>query len=306
MDDPGVISFSLESLSKMHLVPDGDFYSFHGYYFARIDTDLDNKIEMFKYPCRINAYIALQCIGGSVEIISNLKRYKIDKDCMFISMPQDIIQLCEWNECKINIITFDDDFARKANMSYSTVYSTFLGIQKHPWVKLSESEANCLSETFISLKKEIELFDGKKYYDEIVMSCINLTVLKACSFISSYLESQTENDEAVNKRSEEYYARFMALLNQYAKRERSIGFYASKLYITPKYMTSLIKKTSGRSAMEWIDAYVIMEAKNLLRYSGMSIQEIAEYLNFSNQSFFAQYFKRHSGYTPSGYKGETE
>jgi AraC-like DNA-binding protein len=67
-------------------------------------------------------------------------------------------------------------------------------------------------------------------------------------------------------------------------------------------MTTLIKKTSGRSAMDWINDYVIMEAKNLLRYSEMSIQEISEYLNFSNQSFFAQYFKRVTGCSPSDYR----
>jgi AraC-like DNA-binding protein len=94
----------------------------------------------------------------------------------------------------------------------------------------------------------------------------------------------------------------MTLLNQHFKYERSIEFYASKLCVTPKYMTTLIKKTSGKSAMEWINEYVVMEAKHLLKYSDMSIQEISDYLNFSNQSFFAQYFKRFSDYSPSNYR----
>jgi len=71
-------------------------------------------------------------------------------------------------------------------------------------------------------------------------------------------------------------------------------------------MTTLIKKASSKSAMEWINDCVIMEAKNLLKYSEMSIQEISEYLNFSNQSFFSQYFKRISGHTPSEYRAQSQ
>ena len=76
---------------------------------------------------------------------------------------------------------------------------------------------------------------------------------------------------------------------------------AERLHITPKYLSSVIKEVSGKSA-EWIDQYVILEAKALLRYSGLSIQEIAYELNFSTQSFFGKYFKHHTGISPSAYK----
>lgn len=78
----------------------------------------------------------------------------------------------------------------------------------------------------------------------------------------------------------------MKLLTKYHKRERSMGFYAEQLHITPKYLSSIIKEVSGRSAAEWIDRYVILEAKALLRYSGLSIQEIAYELNFQPNLFW--------------------
>ncbi len=81
-----------------------------------------------------------------------------------------------------------------------------------------------------------------------------------------------------------------------------MGFYAAQLNLTPKYLSTLIRQTSGRTASEWIDDYVILEAKNLLKYSTMSVQEIAYSLNFPNQSFFGKYFKNHTGQTPSGYR----
>jgi len=306
MEDKGFISFSLESLDKMHFIPEESYISYRGCFFTRIDSDLDKKIDIFRFPCRINAYIALQCIEGSVEIISNLKHYRIEKNCLFVSMPKDIIQLCEWNGCKLYIIAFDGDFIRKSNIDFNSMLSLNIGIQKHPCIEITQVEAGNLEETFFSLKRDLDAFERRDYYDEIIMSYLNLITYKACSFINRYLETQSPDIELFNKRGEEYYNKFMTLLNQYFKQERSIGFYASKLYITPKYMTSLIKKTSGRSAMEWINDYVIMEAKNLLKYSDMNIQEISEYLNFSNQSFFAQYFKRFYGSSPTDYRARPQ
>ena len=67
-------------------------------------------------------------------------------------------------------------------------------------------------------------------------------------------------------------------------------------------MSLIIKETSGRSAAEWIDAYVLTEAKTLLKFTTMSIQEVAYALNFSSQSFFGKYFKHLTGMSPSEYK----
>jgi len=306
MKDGNFISFSLESLGKMNLLSEEEYKSYLGYFLAQVDTKSDTKFEMFRYPCRIDAFIAILCVKGSVEIKSNFKHYKIEKNCLFVSMPKDIIQLSDWSECKVYLVAFDDDFIRKFNLNYNNVLSVFLGIQKNPCVGLSPQEATSLQETFFSLSKEMEIFKGKEYVNEIVMSYINLITYKACSYLSGYLQKGSKEPETGNRRSEEYFNKFMSLLKQNFKNERSLEFYAEKLYITPKYMTTLIKKASSKSAMEWINDCVIMEAKNLLKYSEMSIQEISEYLNFSNQSFFSQYFKRISGHTPSEYRAQSQ
>ena len=81
-----------------------------------------------------------------------------------------------------------------------------------------------------------------------------------------------------------------------------MSFYARQLNITPKYLSSVVKEVSGKTAAKWIDESVILEAKSLLKYSGMSIQEIAYCLNFPNQSFFGKYFRSHTGMTPSAYR----
>ena len=96
---------------------------------------------------------------------------------------------------------------------------------------------------------------------------------------------------------------FMSLVGEYHTTERGMAFYASRLGLTPKYLSKLIKQYSGRPAPEWIDSFVILEAKNMLKYSGFTIKEIVYNLNFPNPSVFYKYFKSHTGMTPSSGSG---
>lgn len=84
-----------------------------------------------------------------------------------------------------------------------------------------------------------------------------------------------------------------------------MGFYAEKLHITPKYLSTVIKQNTGKSVNDWIDDYVILEAKALLKSSRMTIQQISDELNFVDQSAFGKYFKRIEGMSPKDYKNST-
>ena len=94
----------------------------------------------------------------------------------------------------------------------------------------------------------------------------------------------------------------MRVVMENYKQERSVSFYADKLCVTAKYLSLVVKNVSGKSAGDWIDEYVILEAKALLKSSNMTIQEIADVLNFANQSFFGKYFKHHTGVSPKEYR----
>ncbi len=99
-----------------------------------------------------------------------------------------------------------------------------------------------------------------------------------------------------------YVHEFIQLVHEYHRSERTVAFYADKLFISPKYLSLIIKETLGRSAAEIIDDYVILEAKNLLRFSGKNIQQVSYELNFPNQSSFGKYFKHLTGFSPSEYQ----
>lgn len=103
-------------------------------------------------------------------------------------------------------------------------------------------------------------------------------------------------------RSDEYFTRFMKLLAVHYREEREVAFYASKLCVTPKYFTAMVKKASGKTPAKWIEEAVMEEINYLLKNSTVSIKEIAYQLNFANLSFFGKYVKRHLGLSPHHYR----
>lgn len=103
-------------------------------------------------------------------------------------------------------------------------------------------------------------------------------------------------------RKEQIYREFLRLLEKHFREERSISFYAGQLFLTPKYLSTVIKEVSGKHGSQWIDEYVVLEAKALLRQGRYSVKQIADMLNFPSQSMFGRFFKKMTGMSPKKYK----
>lgn len=96
--------------------------------------------------------------------------------------------------------------------------------------------------------------------------------------------------------------KFIVMVQQNFRKERFLDFYASKMDVTTKHLSRTIKELTGFSAVEWIDRYVILEAKVLLKSTNLTIQQISDELNFGSQSFFGKYFKKHTGVSPKKFR----
>lgn len=108
--------------------------------------------------------------------------------------------------------------------------------------------------------------------------------------------------DATQKTSGRLTEKFISLVQLNFKKERFLEFYADKLEVSTKHLSRTVKETTGSTAVNWIDRFVILEAKVLLKSSTMSIQQIADELNFNSQSFFGKYFKKHTGRSPKDFR----
>lgn len=118
-----------------------------------------------------------------------------------------------------------------------------------------------------------------------------------------YLQADNHRDEQLRpSRQEELFRRFITLVNEHCKTQRTTAFYANRLYLSPRYLSTVIRDVSGRTVVEWVNQAVILEAKVLLKHSDLLTYQIADELHFPNPSFFSKFFKRMTGMTPQEYQ----
>lgn len=118
---------------------------------------------------------------------------------------------------------------------------------------------------------------------------------------NSILLKHKQAREYRKPRQEEIFEKFINYIKQYCSLEHSVKFYADKLCISSQYLSKISKDISGRTANEWIDEFVFLEAKTLLAYTNLTIQEISINIGFADQSSFGKFFKRNSGLSPREY-----
>lgn len=154
--------------------------------------------------------------------------------------------------------------------------------------------------------KQFELF--KSYFDlihekstendvhtsEIVRSLIYIILNE----IDAIHHIQDINKPASTNRESVILSQFKRLLAKNFIQKRQVSFYAGKLHLTPKYFSTLIKQASGKTAGEWINEMLLLEAKVRLQNPESTIAQIAYDLNFSDPSHFGKFFKKHTGKSP--------
>ncbi len=121
----------------------------------------------------------------------------------------------------------------------------------------------------------------------------------------SILLKHDQSSETRKSRNEELFDKFMTYIKQYGSTEHTVMFYADKLCITPQYLSKISKDVTGRPACEWINEYLTMEAKTLLGKTNLTIQDVSFRMNFSDQSSFGKFFKKHTGVSPKEYVKKT-
>lgn len=268
-----------------------------------ITASSDSQMQVFRFPCRIEAFIIGVGTEGETSVSFNLHEFRLKKDSMFIFTPKNILQVNSQQYFKADVIAISPDFMRRINIDIKNMMPLFLKFVENPTLALTPEESRSMRGMIAQIERETRGPETHFSFD-IVSGLIAATIYKVGDIMYHYLAEHPEEQNNSHNRAEEYFKQFTHLLGEHFREERSVGFYARQLCITPKYLTTLIKRISGQSVSEWIDNYVILEAKTLLKYSTMSIQEIAYYLNFPNQSFFGSYFKRNTGMSPSQYKAQ--
>lgn len=248
-------------------------------------------------PFKIEFTMILFCLGGSMRIQLNLTEYELSKNCILLVQQGSIGQCLEISsDCKLVYFAFSKSYFVVDPLHGAIIMRKFL--MQQSMLRVTDEEMEEQMQIYRTLRRKIKQPDYH-YKRDLIMSYMQVLCCNACQLMIPYIEMQ---EAQVGNRKKQIYDKFMELLQQYYATERSIGFYADKMCITPKYLSQMVYAVSGRHAGDWIRDYVILEAKALLKSRKYTIQQISDMLNFANQSFFGVYFKKEVGCSPKAYQ----
>lgn len=264
-----------------------------------IDNDfilLENPIitPAFDFPFKLDVAVGIICMKGAMKGVINMTPYTFQSPCLVIILPGQILQYEYFSDDFSGLfIVMSKRFTERLNIQEKI--PLLFSIHDNPCTILNEKELEAIVKYYYLLQSAVRIKDNPFRF-EIVK---HLTMALFYGF--GYQHHKSPEDDKKSKQ-DILVGNFLDLIQAHYKEQRGMEFYADKLCLTPKYLSKVIKESSGKSANDWINDYVVLEAKALLKSTNMTIQQISDELNFPSQSFFGKYFKRYVGVSPKEYK----
>jgi AraC family transcriptional regulator, transcriptional activator of pobA len=270
-------------------------------YIDSIDDDiiLSDKMLLpteYLFPLKLDVTVSVICLCGRMKVKVNLKEQNIQSPGLLVVVSNQNVQFESVSDDFSGLfILMSDKYLGNLLSGPQERVPLFLSVYDNPWIPISEDDLNSLKKYYYMLQTEIRKTDNP-YRLETVKH------LTQAIFYGTGYHFFKVLDNGKKSKHELLMEEFLRLVNSHYKEQREVGFYADNLKLTPKYLSKVIFDNSGKSANDWINEYVILEAKALLKSTNMNIQQISDFLNFPSQSFFGKFFKRHVGLSPKEYK----
>ena len=265
--------------------------------------------DKFSKPIRLVGNVMVFCVKGSVHMSVNLNEYDVKEGCLVVLTDQDIVKVEKGSDDDIRnlhwvVIAMSQNFLTNFRVDFRKILSEGVALIETPVLHLDQNIRGYF-EDYLKLIGKLANSELPMYKDAVRSLISSMVSIAAGQWIADINRLRDEKVVKLNSRSEHKtltFRQFIKLVSENYTQQRQVIFYADQLCMSPKYLSKLVKDVSGKSAPEWIDSYVLLEAKHLLKYSDMPIKEIVFRLNFSNQTVFYKYFKAHTGMTPTDYR----
>ena len=242
------------------------------------------------------------CTNGKVQAQMNSQTMELHKNQIAI-VPQNVT---------VTDVMISPDFNLKAMFLTNRILQSFLRekmniwndmmyIHRHYVVTMDEDEILFYTHFYDMLTLAIVKGKDNPLHTDVIQSLLRSAILALCGAMKQKLSLAAVHQV---KTSDNHFQRFLDLLHSSEVKRHTVETYASELCISPKYLSALCKKNSGKTANEWITERVLEDIRYYLKQSDFSIKEICDRLGFPNPSFFGKYVKDHFGMTPLQFRGQ--
>lgn len=240
------------------------------------------------------------CTNGKCQLVINGKRYDVANGNLVICPPKAIIEdIMISPDFKCYVMALSYNGIQHTVQMNKRIWDIRLFLLKNPVINLQpvDQRLGSLYYQLISLKVA---HPGGMFHKDVMHALFECLFYELASVVQPLLDDAPE-DEAVTQ-GDLLYKRFMELLGKTEGRERSVKRLAAQLCVTPKYLSTATKSSSGKTALKWIHLVAIENIKRQLKFTDRSIKEIADDMRFPNLSFFGKFVRGHLGMSPSEYR----
>lgn len=249
-------------------------------------------------PIKSEWFVALLCIEGESTIYINNEMYSIHKNDFLLCHPQTIF------EHKITNLDFkycgfflSPEYVKQISLISSNSWNAILFIENNPIIALNEKESSLFLQYYNLIRSKFET-ESQHHLKQLIDMLLQAFIYE----FHDSMEKRIKIDPPQYNSANNLFISFLDILvNSYPK-QRSVSYYAEKLFVTPKYLSAICKEISGETASDLITRYVKKDIENLLKQPNKTIKEIVNELDFANLSFFGKYVKRIFGVSPKEYR----
>ncbi len=267
---------------------------------------IDNFHDLSKYhyeddTMTLDAILLLVCKRGKLQMRIKSKLVVVHPNDVLCCSPNTIMSdLMTSPDFEANILCLSPRIIQSVFHSDNNIWNHYFYLWQHPIINIEEDFLR-LYEYYYQLITYRMKFPKNKYNKEVMLSIISALLYDFLSYLGKS-PLKTINNETEYTQGNGLFKKFIELLSSHTPKERSVTYYAERLCVTPKHLSTTIKNISGKTAFDWIHEYVLEDVKQQLANPNLSIKEITDYLGFPNMSFFGKYVKTRLGMSPTEYR----
>ncbi|MEG0807062.1 MAG: helix-turn-helix domain-containing protein [Alistipes sp.] len=241
----------------------------------------------------------LFCRSGSAEATVNQHQGQVSRNTLMVLLPSSSLMLTNRSDdFRLVYCAFSRDLFAEAAFRLEPAFFHALSETpiSYPPTRIVEGAAIWFQMAAYTYRDRSNMFRNT-----IIKNRLQNVLLEVYDKLQRFAAKQHRMPE-ITTRQTELFHRFAALLHENCSQDRDVAFYADKLCISTRYLSSIVRSVSHCSAKEFIDRMVMLEIKVLLQTTDLSVQEIAYRLHFPDQSYLGRYFKKHTGESPTEYR----
>ena len=258
----------------------------------------DLQMDKFANIMQVDMWAFVLCLSGTCKLTLNHVEYDIQRGSILVYQPNQKFKMEQFSpDCTGKILFVTGELVDESLAKITDIFNFLLYVEANPCVQLTESQCDM----FLKYGQLILLKAGDAnnlFYREVSNNLMMALFFEVFNIYSQNLISRS----SFKTNRDFVFERFLQLVGKHYTQERSIKYYAGLMGLTPKYLSQICFKVSGKHAGEWIDRFVVAKAKSLLLDTDLTIQQISNELNFPNQSFFGKYFCKHVGESPRRFR----